>query len=122
VQRKILVVDDNPLVLGLVGTVLKQAGYEFFVAEDGAAGLERFHKYADEIGLIISVLMMPRMNGMDMSKNIWRERPDAPIVFMSGYSEELLRQPEGNTWQFLQKPFTPALLLQAVERYLPERT
>src|SRR3954468_16570258 len=86
----ILVVDDEPTVLRSVTTALAMDGFRVMVAENGVAGLEAFLMGPDEIVLVLTDIVMPVMNGMEMVDRIRGIRPDARILLMTGYSDAVL--------------------------------
>jgi len=108
-SETVLLVEDDELVRGFTRAVLGDAGYEVIVASDGHDALV---KAADaRVDLLLTDLIMPKMNGRDLALRI-----DAPVVFMSGYSDDLV----GHHGLFrtetplIQKPFTANELTRMV--------
>jgi CheY-like chemotaxis protein len=86
---------------------LQQLGYTVLLAADGEEALDVASRYAKEIDLLITDLVMPRLHGRSLRKRLLQLRPDLKTVFMSGYAEELHRdRPAGPAVPILQKPFT----------------
>jgi two-component system cell cycle sensor histidine kinase/response regulator CckA len=82
----VLIVDDEPEVLRFTGVALAKAGFGVQVAKDGEEGLECFHKRHHELCLVITDIVMPKMNGLDLAHAILTIDQDIPILLVSGYS------------------------------------
>jgi two-component system cell cycle sensor histidine kinase/response regulator CckA len=113
------VIEDDPSVRSLVGTVLLGAHYLVRVARDGAEGMSLLESQREPFHLIVTDLVMPQLGGALLAKQLRERGGHQRILFISGYSTqtpaELLA-----FGHFLPKPFTPAQLLAAVERALGE--
>lgn len=110
----ILLVEDEDMVRAVAERALLRAGYTVVTAGHGEEGLERFGELA-EVDLIVSDVMMPQMDGPAMVAAIRARRDDVPVLFMSGYAEEQLRQTIAlPNVAFLAKPFSVAQLVDAV--------
>ncbi|MEP6910180.1 MAG: HD domain-containing phosphohydrolase [Actinomycetota bacterium] len=115
---KILVIDDDAIVRDVIGEMLLVGGYEVISAATAAEALELF--VDDEIGLVVSDIVMPDMSGLELLEAMRLHRPGLPIVLVSGantrdnLSEALTRGADG----FVAKPFTQAELQQAVDNAL----
>ena|SRR5947209_20513448 len=114
----ILIVDDEPMVLRAASMTLALAGYQVAVAENGAAGLETFLAAPDEIDLVLTDVMMPNFNGVEMAQRIKAVRPNARIVLMSAYSDAVILTLDGPKLPLLRKPFLPDDLLRVVKANL----
>lgn len=118
-SRTVLVVDDEPMILHLVGWILRRNGYEVLEASDGEAGLERFEAN-DDIALVLSDVVMPKLDGLDMVRELRQRKPAVPVVFMSGYTgHERPALEDEDLRRLLSKPFTPAELVARVQQILP---
>lgn len=82
-MKKILIVDDESDIRELLKDVLKIGGFEVLEAENGQIGLEKFRKYKPDAAIID--LEMPVMNGVQLTQHILEERPDFPVLIISGY-------------------------------------
>lgn len=115
---KILVVDDESRMRKLVGDFLTRSGYEVIEAEDGEVALDKF--YADkDIALIILDVMMPKVNGWEVCKEI-RENSKIPIIMLTAKgdeSDELMGFDLGVD-EYIAKPFSPKILVARVEAIL----
>jgi len=115
---KILVVDDESRMRKLVGDFLTRNGYEVIEAGDGEEALDKF--YADkDIALIILDVMMPRMNGYEVCKEI-RGLSKIPIIMLTAKSDESdeLMGFDLGVDEYISKPFSPKILVARVEAIL----
>jgi two-component system cell cycle sensor histidine kinase/response regulator CckA len=117
----ILVVDDEASVVALVRTMLWRAG--FTVLE--ACGPEEALRIASEqpamIQLVLTDVLMPGMNGYELADKLLGLRPEAKVLFMSGYRDKVLAESTGRTLAsgpFLRKPFTQYALIAKIEEVL----
>jgi signal transduction histidine kinase/CheY-like chemotaxis protein len=116
---RILLVDDNELVRGVVRAQLEGAGYEVKVAGSADEALGLLERGASAFDLLISDVVMPRMSGIELAKQT-RERLGAlPILLVSGYAAELSMDTlDALELRLLLKPFGTKQLLQAVNEAL----
>jgi len=100
----VLLADDELVVRSLAQSILTRAGYRVLNAIDGQHALEVSRGYAGPIDVLLTDIRMPKMDGVELSNHIVKERPGIKIVFMSGKeSGELMVR--GQKMQFLRKPF-----------------
>jgi PAS domain S-box-containing protein len=111
----ILVVEDDPQVLRLAGDLLKAAGYEVLQAAGPDEALEQAGSHEGPIDLILADVILPGMKGPDMVEKVLKIHPHARVVFMSGYSEEVIAH---KGILFLPKPFTVRGLREKVAEAL----
>ena len=103
----ILLVEDEPELLNANAEFLTSIGYSVICAGSGPEGLDLADK-AGEIDLVISDVVMPKMNGREFADKLLRRRPDAKFLFVSGYADDVILR-TGVSVQgtpFLQKPFS----------------
>ena len=117
-DRKILVVDDESRIRKLIKDYLRRSGYEVLEAVDGEEALSIFYKTKD-ISLIILDVMMPRLDGWEVLKEI-RESSKVPIIMLTAKGEE---EDELNGYslgadEYISKPFSPKILVARVEAVL----
>ena len=121
-QGTVLLVEDEADVRTLTCEFLKAAGYQVLTAVDGKEGLDIGHKFAEQIDVLVTDVVMPRMRGPELAKRLKRLLPDLKVVYMSGYTEELS---EGQSIlegaSFLQKPFSRDALLRQIHDTLKGR-
>lgn len=117
-QLKILVVDDETRMRKLVGDFLKKSGYQVLEAADGSAALDIFFEQND-ISLVILDVMMPKMDGWQVCKEI-RQYSKVPIIMLTAKSEESdeLLGFELGVDEYITKPFSPKILVARVEAIL----
>jgi CheY-like chemotaxis protein len=119
-EGTVLVVEDEAAVRALAARVLAGAGYRVVTASDGVEALE-VAQGLDELDLLLTDLVMPRMGGLELSRRIAELRPDLPTAFMSGYADgaPLTGELPG---PLLAKPFSVPDLLAHVRMALERRT
>lgn len=113
----VLIVEDDKEIREGVEIYLKSQGYEVYQASDGIEGLEVIER--EEIHLAIVDVMMPRMDGIQMTIKL-REHHDFPVIFLSAKSEEVDKIMGLNMGadDYVTKPFTPMELLARVNSQL----
>ncbi|WP_291272647.1 ATP-binding protein [Geothrix sp.] len=119
-SETILLVEDEDQVRSVTGTILRQAGYTVLEARNGAEAEALCAQCMDEIHLLLTDVIMPGMNGRQVSERVTSAHPNLAVLFMSGYTDDaILRHGvlEANV-PFLQKPFTPAKLRMKVREAL----
>ncbi|WRP26000.1 response regulator [Sphingomonas sp. LY29] len=117
----ILLVEDEPMVRTVAERALTRHGYHVLTATNGEEALEIVER-GDEIALLISDVVMPLMDGPTMVREARKSRPEVPILFMSGYAEEQLRNSiDIENVAFLPKPFSVQELAEAVRRALNQK-
>jgi YesN/AraC family two-component response regulator len=84
------------------------------VAENGVAGLEAFLELQDEVCLVLSDIVMPLMNGIDMAEAILQVAPQTKILLMSAYSDAVIEFQGRNRFPFIRKPFIYAALIDKI--------
>lgn len=117
-KLKILVVDDESRMRKLVRDFLVKGGYAVLEAEDGAQAVEIFFEQND-IALIILDVMMPKMDGWQVCREI-REYSKVPIIMLTAKSDERdeLQGFELGVDEYISKPFSPKILVARVEAIL----
>jgi two-component system chemotaxis response regulator CheY len=120
-MKKILVIDDDPLVRHTIMRILKHQGYEVLVAEDGARGIKIFRAHQPE--LVITDIIMPEQEGLETIRQITSEYPACKVIAISGGGrignfDFLDIAGKLGASIILQKPFDPAELLKCVTNCL----
>src|SRR4029077_2612235 len=116
----ILLVEDEPAVRAVAARTLRGAGYRLIEASSPAAAIQVSRSEA-RIDLLVTDMVMPGMSGRDLSRNLRTDRPDLSVVYMSGYSEELVIRGSKLDGPLLQKPFTRDSLLLIVRAAIRDR-
>jgi len=115
----ILVVEDDETVRMFMEKILERAGYKVIIAQNGEEAVVRF-KAHDEISLVLSDLVMPKMNGREMQDEIRKIKPGIKVIFISGYSADVMQKKgmlEKGT-EFITKPYKKNDLLQKIREIL----
>jgi len=123
VRARVLVVEDQPDVRDLAVSALRRAGHDVYEATDGDEALARFETRASTIALLLTDVVMPGMNGRDLAERMRASHPELLVLFMSGYTDEILDLQElvGPGVAFVAKPFTPAVLVRQIDQLLQSR-
>ena len=117
----ILIVEDDDALRALMVATLTAKSYLVLDAKDGVAGMQLARSHAGKIDLVITDVVMPRLGGREMISLLLADRPELRILYISGYTDREIWEFElGKHAGFLQKPFTPATLLQTVHTILTE--
>ena len=116
-MKKVLVVEDDLKIRELVEEFLKAEGYFVRGASDGLEGYSVFRE--EEFDLVITDIMMPRMDGYALT-NLIREESNVPIVMLTALNDEedQIRAFDEKVDDFISKPFSFALLIKRVEAIL----
>jgi len=116
-QRRpvLLIADDEVVIRNVAQITLERAGYSVLAASDGEEALAISRRFPGHIQLLLTDINMPKMDGFKLREHIIQERPGTFVLLMSGQVNP------GAEFHFLPKPFTPAVLVQAVGRSLCRR-
>lgn len=114
----ILLVEDDDDVRMAVSDMLKHAGYQVQEACDGVDALRKMRGMASSPHLAITDVMMPRMTGPQFVRQIHAAMPTTKVLYMSGYTDQMLEPIEGQTLRFIQKPFSASELMRKVRETL----
>ena len=108
-----LIVDDEPLVLGVVGDMLESEGYEVLRAKDADHALTIAQDHHENISLLLTDINMPKMSGLELAERLTHRHPDLRLVVMSG-RQHLNDNELPDNGTFLPKPFTYRQLMKVV--------
>ena len=118
----ILVVEDDPSILKLARQILNGLNYSVLTANTPEEALKIAEEHAEEIHLIITDVIMPRMNGLTLANNLHSHSPKLKRIFMSGYTADVISH-QGvmiEKANFIQKPFSRIDFAQTVRKVLDE--
>lgn len=113
--KTVLVVDDQPLILQLVATMLHRQGYAVLAADSPEQALGIARQLEQPIDLIVSDVLMPGFDGIELLKRILVIRPQLRVLLMSGDC-----QLAGEAVPFISKPFTATELALKIKEVLGE--
>jgi two-component system response regulator MprA len=123
VHERILIVDDDAPVAALLEHALRQEGYDVVRAEDGMDAMNRLHACKPDV--VIMDVMMPRLDGVQTTRLIRRNRTyaDTVIIALSARTDEVAREAmrEAGANLYMRKPFTIARLVAYVRELLDAR-
>jgi PAS domain S-box-containing protein len=121
-EGTVLLAEDDRSVRRLVVSELTRRGFTVLEAEDGAVALEMFRKEKDRVDVLVTDVVMPRMNGADLAKAVGSIRPGLKILFISGHPERAGSglDPTGVT-NLLMKPFTADTLAARIKELITGR-
>ena len=115
----ILVIEDEIVLLGLISSTLRQAGYSIIEANDTLTALGIVERGNQEIDLVLTDVAMTPMSGFGFATRLAQHRPDVPVLFMSGHHALTAAIADSlGQRSLLEKPFTAAELIKAVKKAL----
>ena len=121
-RETILLVEDETGLRELLAHVLRDKGYHVLEAGSGPEAFRAVAGHQGPIHLVLTDVILPEMRGQQVAEEISRRYPDTAIMYMSGYTDNALMHggslPEGT--KFLQKPFTPDVVLRRIREILDE--
>ena len=118
-NEKILVVDDESSICQLIFDILEPLGYKCLIASDGNEALKLAHEH-NNIDLLLTDVVMPGINGRILSEKLLAEKPDLKVLFMSGYTENVITHNGilDTSVNYIPKPVTPVALTQKIRSVL----
>ena len=121
-MKKILVADDEELIMNLVCDYLRREGYEPLSARDGEEALEVFRANPDT-ALVILDIMMPQIDGWEVCRTI-RQSSNVPVIMLTARSQEFdeLTGFEAGADDYVTKPCSPSVLMKRVAALLKRNT
>ncbi|MBF9018279.1 MULTISPECIES: ATP-binding protein [unclassified Oceanispirochaeta] len=119
-NETILLAEDDIYSRKLVSLVLSGRGYSVVECVDGVDAVERYGALRDKIAMIILDVVMPRKNGMEAYNEIKAIKPDAKVLFVSGYTADIVlgKGFSDAETDFLSKPLSPSILLMKIREIL----
>lgn len=119
-QRSIVLADDDQQIRSFLKAILKAQGFDVHEAGDGQEAAEVLEELGGLVDLLITDIKMPRMDGVALAKAVAELYPTLPVLFISGWTFDLLDAPEWRRpgYALLRKPFLPKVLISAIEQLL----
>jgi DNA-binding NtrC family response regulator len=121
-KRVILVAEDDPTVGESIRLLLKKRGYSILLASNGKEGLHLFRQ--KPVDLVITDLVMPRMDGIELLEAVKNLKPEAEVIVISaqGTIEKAVQAMKLGAFEFIEKPINPRVISLVVERALEKQT
>ncbi len=119
-KETILLVEDEEAVRDVAVKVLSECGYQVFMAQNGDKAVSLWKKEEVRIDLLLTDIVLPTMSGFDLSRRLRTLKPSLKVLYMSGYSEEIIthRGIMEKDLFFIQKPFTSLALAKKIREVL----
>lgn len=119
-RATILLVQDDDTVRKLARMLLEAEDYRILEAHDGPSALRQALSYPRKIDALVTDVVLPGGSGNNLAESLYLTRPELKVLFLSGYTDEIVHY-YGVSYQdvqLLKKPFTPDMLIRAVQQML----
>jgi two-component system, cell cycle sensor histidine kinase and response regulator CckA len=120
-SETILLVEDAGDVRAVAGEMLREEGYTVLEAENGADALGVARRHPAVIDLLVTDVVMPEMGGCELVRRLTSERPDMRVLYVSGYTDDSIKNYDALGAAFLEKPFNSLTLARKVREVLGTR-
>jgi DNA-binding NtrC family response regulator len=119
-KRTILIVEDEPPLLGLLKQILEEAGYRVFTAKDGLEARDVYRREQDAIDLVLSDMALPKFGGWTVYLMLKEINPRVKMILTSGYLDPQVKRDmvRGGAKDFIPKPYVAETVLKSVEAAL----
>lgn len=113
----ILIVDDDAAVMKPINQILQDFEHQTLCANNGADAIQQLMAHSD-IGLVISDIRMPKMDGIELLRQIQMRKPGLPVLLMTGYGDESIavRAFKEGAFDYIKKPVSLRTLLNIIKR------
>jgi two-component system cell cycle sensor histidine kinase/response regulator CckA len=120
---RVLVVDDDALVLAMTERTLRRHGFTIITAADGPTALQIYREEGHAIDLVVLDVTMPDMSGIETCIALYELDDDVRVIFSSGYDAEVAESQElpDCVEAFVQKPYRPSELAELMQRLLDSK-
>jgi two-component system, cell cycle sensor histidine kinase and response regulator CckA len=118
IPQVVLVAEDEVLVRNFVCLQLQRDGYQVLAAADGVEALEVARAYSGEIQMLLTDVVMPRMDGIALAERMLRDRPGLRVLVMSGRLSSETREESSIDLPFIRKPFIARTLRDKIREVL----
>ena len=117
-MSRILVVDDDPVILELIDEILKAHGYDVVTAPNGKSGIKELER--DFFDLVLTDLVMPDINGMDIVAYVTEKSPNTKCIILTGYGtiSSSVDAMKRGAFDYISKPMTSSELIVVIEKAL----
>ncbi|MFT5287343.1 MAG: DNA-binding response OmpR family regulator [Planctomycetota bacterium] len=122
-RAHVLVAEDTPTILRLLGKVLTRAGYRVTLTKDGEEAIRTHAEQPDDFDLLILDIMLPKRTGEEVLDAVRLTSPGIAALFTTGLGEEALSQELRNNGviEIVQKPWNSVTILEAVKNALDQK-
>ncbi|MCW6509182.1 response regulator [Lichenifustis flavocetrariae] len=118
-DRMILVVDDEPLLLDILGDELEDLGYHVLRALNGEEALSLVRDQSEHIDLLVTDIRLPgSIDGWSIAEEARRLRPDLPVIYVTGFFSQASREVPGG--MMIMKPYRPSAIVTAARKLWAE--
>ena len=121
-SETILLVEDEASVREYVTNILSKKGYDVYESRDGDEALQKARELGGRLDLVISDIVMPKINGPELLEELSEINPAVKMLFITGYADDALIQSQlpPDYWPILAKPFASGELLALMRKVLDE--
>jgi signal transduction histidine kinase/CHASE2 domain-containing sensor protein len=121
--ESVLIAEDDPLILQLMVDTLVSQGFEVSVAGSGVEAIKLIETTHSTFDILLTDVVMPEMGGKELAQHFQKIYPNARVLFMSGYTDEMILQQgvEHKEVDFIQKPCTPSKLIMKLREVLDRK-
>ncbi len=122
-SAKILLVDDEEMLIEVNSSILESMGYDVLACSSGIEALEIFRKHHDTLDMVITDMTMPGITGLHLTSEIRKINPDIPVMICTGFNDQLTKEKAeaAGIFEVLMKPFTSIELGKAIKKGLKKR-
>ena len=119
-SESILLVEDDHLVRKMTAVMLNKLGYHIMAADSPLKAISLFRDHNQNIDLVLTDVLMPEMNGVELRNKMIELKPDIRVLFMSGYTSDVILPGEilENKTAFIPKPFNLKALAEKVRHVI----
>ena len=119
-KETVLLAEDDATIRRMIQLTMESEGYTILAATDGQEAIEISSSYEGDIHLLLTDVIMPKMNGQELANTMLQSRPEMEVIFMSGYTDDAIShhgvlEPGVH---FIQKPITPSILAKKLREVL----
>lgn len=121
-RGKVLLIEDDPSVREICQLVLRREGFDVLTADNESEANHSWQRYSQEICLVVTDVFIPeRASGVLLARRFRRDMPKLPVIVMSGFGVDVVADEAGSSMEavYLQKPFFPNDLIEAISLLLP---
>jgi two-component system cell cycle sensor histidine kinase/response regulator CckA len=119
----ILIAEDDAAVRKVIVRTMENLGYHILQAGNGIEAVQVAMNYKDTIHMLLTDTVMPKLNGLELAKELKKDRPQMRVLFMSGYPREILSSevPVDESINLIQKPFTNNAIAERIREGLDQK-